>query len=128
MHAAFVRPHLLLRRALMCAILLVVAPVGSVATARNVSVSISSNAVTAKVSSARLTIKNGFFGRATVVVAKGGTLTLANADNVAYRVKVGATLVVVRAKGSKTIPLPQRGTFSITCTKAPNLRATLIVE
>jgi hypothetical protein len=128
MHIAFVRPNLLLRRALMCAILLVVAPVGSVASARNVSVSIPSTVLSANASSARLTIKNGFFGRATVVVAKGGTLTLANADNVAYRVKVGATLVVVRAKGSKTIPLPQRGTFSITCTKAPNLRATLIVE
>jgi hypothetical protein len=106
----------------MCAILLVVAPVGSVASARNVSVSIPSTVLSANASSARLTIKNGFFGRATVVVAKGGT------DNVAYRIKVGATLVVVRAKGSKTIPLPQRGTFSITCTKAPNLRATLIVE
>ena len=128
MHEAFARPHLLLRRALMCAILLVVAPVGSVASARNVSVSIPSNVLSANASSARLTIKNGFFGRATVVVAKGGTLTLANADNVAYRVKVGATLVVVRAKGSKTIPLPQRGIFSITCTRAPNLRATLIVE
>jgi hypothetical protein len=80
------------------------------------------------VSNARLIIKDGVFGRSTVVVAKGGTLTLKNADDIAYRVKVGATLVIVPAKGSKTIPLPQRGTFSITSSKAPSLRATLIVK
>ena len=85
-------------------------------------------ASTPRVASANLKIKDGSFGRATVVVLKGGTLTLKNADNVAYRIKVGATLVVVPANGSKTIPLPQRGTFSITCPKAPSLRATLIVK
>lgn len=78
--------------------------------------------------STNLIIKNGVFGRASVVVLKGGTLTLKNADSVAYRIKVGATLVVVPAKGSKTIPLPQRGTFSITCAKVPSLRATLTVK
>ena len=81
-----------------------------------------------RVASTNLIIKNGVFGRASVVVLKGGTLTLKNADSVAYRIKVGATLVVVPAKGSKTIPLPQRGTFSITCAKVASLRATLTVK
>ena len=81
-----------------------------------------------RVASTNLIIKNGVFGRASVVALKGGTLTLKNSDSVAYRIKVGATLVVVPAKGSKTIPLPQRGTFSITCAKVPSLRATLTVK
>jgi hypothetical protein len=85
-------------------------------------------ASTPRVASTNLIIKNGVFGRASVVVLKGGTLTLKNADSVAYRIKVGATLVVVPAKGSKTIPLPQRGTFSITCAKVASLRATLTVK
>ena len=113
MHTAFARRTVITRRALICALFLVVLP---------------TNAVDANVSSARLTIKDGVFGRATVVVFKGGTLTLKNSDSVAYRIKVGATLVVVPAQGSKTIQLPQRGTFSITCGKAPTLRATLIVK
>jgi len=83
---------------------------------------------TPRVATTNLIIKNGVFGRASVVVLKGGTLTLKNADSVAYRIKVGATLVVVPAKGSKTIPLPQRGTFSITCAKVASLRATLTVK
>jgi len=83
---------------------------------------------TPRVATTNLIIKDGVFGRASVVVLKGGTLTLKNADSVAYRIKVGATLVVVPAKGSKTIPLPQRGTFSITCAKVPSLRATLTVK
>jgi len=85
-------------------------------------------ASTPRVASANLIIKDGVFGRASVVALKGGTLTLKNSDSVAYRIKVGATLVVVPAKGSKTIPLPQRGTFSITCAKVPSLRATLTVK
>ncbi len=85
-------------------------------------------ASTPRVASANLIIKDGVFGRASVVALKGGTLTLRNSDSVAYRIKVGATLVVVPAKGSKTIPLPQRGTFSITCAKVPSLRATLTVK
>lgn len=113
MHTAFARRTVISRRALICALLLVVIP---------------TSAVDANVSSSRLTIKDGVFGRASVAVLKGGTLTLKNSDSVAYRIKVGATLVVVPAKGSKTIPLPQRGTFSITCAKAPGLRATLIVK
>ena len=85
-------------------------------------------ASTPRVASTNLIIKDGLFSRSRVVVAKGRTLTLKNADSVAYRIKVGATLVVIPPKGSKTIPLPQRGTFAITCTKAPSLRATLIVK
>ena len=85
-------------------------------------------ASTPRVASANLIIKDGVFGRASVVALKGGTLTLKNSDSVAYRIKVGATLVVVPAKGSKTIPLPQRGTFSITCAKVPSLKATLTVK
>ena len=81
-----------------------------------------------RVASTNLIIKDGTFSRASVVVLKGGTLTLKNADNIAYRVKIGATLVVVPAKGSKTVPLPQRGKFSITCANAPSLRATLTVK
>lgn len=113
MHAAVEHRTLITRRALICALFLVALP---------------ASAVDANVSNARLIIKDGVFGRSTVVVTKGGTLTLKNADNIAYRVKVGATLVIVPAKGSKTIPLPQRGTFSITSSKAPSLRATLIVK
>ena len=113
MHAAFARNTVITRRALICALFLVALPAST---------------VDANVSNARLIIKDGVFGRSTVVVAKGGTLTLKNADDIAYRVKVGATLVIVPAKGSKTIPLPQRGTFSITSSKAPSLRATLIVK
>ena len=81
-----------------------------------------------RVASTNLIIKDGTFSRASVVVLKGGTLTLKNADNIPYRVKIGATLVVVPAKGSKTVPLPQRGKFSITCAKAPSLKATLTVK
>jgi len=78
--------------------------------------------------SAKVTIAQGLFSRATVVVLKGGTLTIVNSDNLAYRIKIGATVVVLPAKVSKTIPLPQRGTFSITCTKFPALHATLTVK
>ena len=113
MPAAFARSTVITRRALMFALLLVILP---------------TSAVDANVSSARLTIKEGVFGRASVVVLKGGTLTIKNADSVTYRIKVGATLVVVPSKGSKNVPLPQRGTFSITCAKAPSLKATLTVK
>jgi len=113
MHAAVEHRTLITRRALICALFLVALP---------------ASAVDANVSNARLIIKDGLFGRASVVVLKGGTLTLKNADNIAYRIKVGATLVVIPPKGSKTIPLPQRGTFSITCAKAPSLKATLTVK
>ena len=85
-------------------------------------------ASTPRVASANLIIKDGVFGRASVVVLKGGTLTLKNVDNVAYRIKIGATLVVNPAKGSKIIPLPQRGVFSITCAKVLSLKATLTVK
>jgi len=78
--------------------------------------------------SAKLSISSAKFSRAAVVVLKGGTLTLINTDDIAYRIKIGATLLVVPAKGSKTVPLPQRGTFSITCAKAPTLRATITVK
>jgi hypothetical protein len=113
MHAAFARNTEITRRALICALFLVALP---------------ASAVDANVSNARLIIKDGVFGRSTVVVPKGGTLTLKNADDIAYRVKVGATLVIVPAKGSKIVPLPQRGTFSITCAKVPRLKATLTVK
>ena len=85
-------------------------------------------ASTPSVASTNLIIKDGVFSRASVVVLKGGTLTLKNVDSVAYRIKIGATLVVIPAKGSKTIPLPQRGIFTITCAKAPSLKATLTVK
>ena len=85
-------------------------------------------ASTPRVASTNLIIKDGVFSRTSVVMLKGGTLTLKNADSVAYRIKVGATVVVVPAKGSKTFPLPQRGTFSITCAKVPSLKATLTVK
>jgi len=85
-------------------------------------------ASTPRVASSNLIIKDGVFSRASVVVLKGGILTLKNVDSVAYRIKIGATLVVIPAKGSKTIPLPQRGIFSITCAKAPSLKATLTVK
>ena len=85
-------------------------------------------ASTPRVASTNLIIKDEVFSRASVVVPKGGTLTLKNADSVAYRIKVGATLVIVPARGSKTVPLPQRGVFSITCAKVPSLKATLTVK
>ena len=113
MHTSFAHPTVITRRALICALFLVVLP---------------TSAVDANVSSTRLIIRDGLFSRASVVVLKGGTLTLKNVDNVAYRIKIGATLVVIPAKGSKIIPLPQRGVFSITCAKAPSLKATLTVK
>ncbi len=116
------------RCALFCALLIVVIPTSGVASARSVLLGSSSNAAAANLSSARLAIKKALFSQNAVVVLKGGTLTLTNVDNVAYRIKVGATLVVVPAKGSKTVQLPQRGTFSITCAKAPSLKATLTVK
>jgi len=85
-------------------------------------------ASTPRVASTNLIIKDGVFSRASVVVPKGGTLTLKNVDSVAYRIKIGATLVIVPARGSKTVPLPQRGVFSITCAKVPSLKATLTVK
>ena len=113
MHTSFAHPTVITRRALICALFLVVLP---------------TSAVDANVSSTRLIIRDGLFSRASVVVLKGGTLTLKNADNIAYRIKIGATLVVIPAKGSKTIPLPQRGIFTITCAKVPSLKATLTVK
>ncbi len=113
MNTTFEHRTVITRRALISALVLSVLP---------------TSAVDANVSSARLTIKDGAFGRTSVVVLKGGTLTIKNTDSVAYRIKVGATVVVISAMGSKTVPLPQRGTFSITCAKAPSLRATLIVK
>ena len=113
MHTSFAHPTVITRRALICALFLVVLP---------------TSAVDANVSSTRLIIRDGLFSRASVVVLKGGTLTLKNADNSAYRIKIGATLVVIPAKGSKIVPLPQRGTFSITCAKVPSLKATLTVK
>ena len=113
MQAAFAHRTVITRRALICALFLVVLPMSAAAT---------------NVSSARLDIKNAIFSRASVVVLKGGTLTLKNVDNVAYRIKIGATLVIVPARGSKTVPLPQRGVFSITCAKVPSLKATLTVK
>ena len=126
MHAA--RRTRLHRCALICALFFVIIQSTAVASAHSVLFKAPKIAVDANLTSARLTIKDGVFGRVTLVVAKGGTLTLKNLDSVAYRIKVGATLVVVPAKGSKTIPLPQRGTFSITCAKVPSLKATLTVK
>jgi len=77
---------------------------------------------------ATVRIVNGKFGRANIVVQFGGTATIINKDAVAYELKVGATKVKVAANGSRTIPLPQRGVFSITCAKVPALRATLTVR
>ncbi len=77
---------------------------------------------------ATVRIVNGKFGRANIVVQFGGTATIINKDAVAYELKVGATKVKVSANGSRTIPLPQRGVFSITCAKVPALRATLTVR
>ena len=128
MHTALARRTMLIPRVLVCALLLVIVQTSSIASARNVVRSSPSNTTEANLSSARLNIKNAKFGRAAIVVPKGRTLTLTNSDNVAYRIKIGATLVVVRANGSKTIPLPQRGIFSITCAKAPSLKATLTVK
>ncbi len=95
--------------------------------APNISHNVSPSAQTA-LAAAKLSISSAKFSRAAVVVLKGGTLTLVNTDDVAYRIKIGATILVVPAKGSKTVPLPQRGTFSITCAKAPTLRATITVK
>ena len=77
---------------------------------------------------ATVRIISGKFGRANIVVQFGGTATIINKDAVAYELKVGATKVKVAANGSRTIPLPQRGVFSITCAKVPALRATLTVR
>lgn len=95
--------------------------------APNISHNVASSAQTVG-AAAKLSISRAEFGRATVVVLKGGTLTLVNADNIAYRIKIGATVVVIPAKGTKAVSLPQRGTFSITCAKVPTLQATITVK
>lgn len=125
MHTA--RRTMLQRCVLTCVLSLFALSTSSVASARSVA-RVPAIAKAAIPTSARLTITDAVFSRATIVVRKGGTLTLTNADNVPYRIKVGATLIVLPANESKTVPLPQRGTFSITCAKAPSLRATLTVK
>lgn len=109
--------------ALVCTFFIAIATSPALVSARQVTPSAPTVAT-----HATLTISNGLFSRTTVVVLKGGTLTLTNTDNLAYRIKVGATPVVIAANGSKTVPLPQIGTFSITCAKASSLRATLTVK
>ena len=63
-----------------------------------------------------------------VVMSPPAQVDAASTPRVAYRIKIGATLVIVPARGSKTVPLPQRGVFSITCAKVPSLKATLTVK
>ena len=77
---------------------------------------------------ATVRIIDGKFGRANIVALFGGTLTIVNKDSTPYELRVGATKVTVAANGKRTIPLPQRGKFSIVCAKAPLLRATLTVQ
>ena len=77
---------------------------------------------------ATVRIIDGKFGRANIVALFGGTLTIVNKDSTPYDLRVGATKVTVAANGKRTIPLPQRGKFSIVCAKAPSLRATLTVQ
>jgi hypothetical protein len=77
---------------------------------------------------ATVRIIDGKFGRANIVALFGGTLTIVNKDSTPYDLRVGATKVTVAANGKRTIPLPQRGKFSIVCAKAPLLRATLTVQ
>jgi hypothetical protein len=77
---------------------------------------------------ATVRIVDGKFGRANIVALLGGTLTIVNKDSTPYALKVGATKVTVPANGSRTIPLPQRGIFSIICAKVPALRAILTIR
>ena len=85
MHKAFARPALITSHALICALFLIVIPTTAVASASSAVHKSPSKTAATNSPSARLMIKSGVFGRATVVVAKGGTLTLANVDSVAYR-------------------------------------------
>lgn len=82
----------------------------------------------AVVLNATVRIVDGKFGRANIVALLGGTLTIVNRDSTPYDLRVGATKVNVLANGKRTIPLPQKGLFSIVSAKAPGLRATLTVK
>ena len=77
---------------------------------------------------ATVRIVDGKFGRANIVALFGGTLTIVNKDSTPYDLRVGATKVTVAANGKRTIPLPQRGIFSIICAKVPALRAILTIR
>ncbi|MFM9138770.1 MAG: hypothetical protein ACKOQZ_11745 [Actinomycetota bacterium] len=75
-----------------------------------------------------LTITASVFSRARVVVARNGVLTITNADARPYVLTIGATPLRVPAKASRSLHLPQRGTFSNTCAKWPTLVSAVIVR
>lgn len=75
-----------------------------------------------------LTISASVFSRARVVVARNGVLAITNTDPRPYVLTVGATPLRVPAKASRSIQLPQRGTFSITCAKWPTLVSAVVVK
>ena len=79
-------------------------------------------------SKATLTITGSVFSTARVVIARNGVLTVTNADARPYVLTIGATPLRIPAKASRSIQLPQRGTFSITCAKWPTLVSAVIVR
>jgi hypothetical protein len=78
--------------------------------------------------SATLSISDAVFSRARVVVARNGVLTITNGDSRPYVLLIGATPLRVAAKASRSIRLPQRGKFSITCAKWPTLVSAVVVK
>ena len=79
-------------------------------------------------SKATLTITGSVFSTARVVIARNGVLTVTNADARPYVLTIGATPLRIPAKASRSIQLPQRGTFSITCAKGPTLVSAVVVR
>ena len=79
-------------------------------------------------SKATLTITGSVFSTARVVIARNGVLTVTNADARPYVLTIGATPLRVPAKATRSIQLPQRGTFSITCAKWPTLVSAVVVR
>ena len=77
---------------------------------------------------ATLNISSTAFDKSRIVIARNGVLTIRNADRKPYVLTIGATPLTVRAKSSASLRLPQKGTFSIVCTKWPSLVATVVVK
>ena len=79
-------------------------------------------------SRATLNIASTAFDTSRIVIARNGVLTIKNGDRRPYVLTIGATGLTVKAKSSASLRLPQRGTFSITCARWPQLTATVVVK
>lgn len=79
-------------------------------------------------SRATLNIASTAFDKSRTIIARNGILTIRNTDRKPYALTIGATPLTVKAKSSASLRLPQRGTFSITCARWPQLTTTVVVK